>query len=62
VIREEGSFDYDGGFIRLQSKRTLIHILIVNDILDSSRSFHIGDGGDLLGICFDVAMDDDEAK
>jgi hypothetical protein len=32
------------------------------DILDGSQSLDFGYGGDLLRICFDVAMVDDEAK
>jgi hypothetical protein len=31
-------------------------------ILDAGGSFHVGDGGDLLGVGFDVAMADDEAE
>jgi hypothetical protein len=31
-------------------------------VFDARRSFHVGDGGDLLGIGFDAAMADDEAE
>jgi hypothetical protein len=31
-------------------------------IFDAGGSFHIGDGGDLLGVDFDAAMADDEAE
>jgi hypothetical protein len=29
---------------------------------DAGGSFHVGDGGDLLGISFDAAMANDEAE
>jgi hypothetical protein len=32
------------------------------DVFDARGSFHAGDGGDLLGIVFDAAVADDEAK
>jgi hypothetical protein len=31
-------------------------------ILDAGGSFHVGDGGDLLGVGFDAAVADDEAE
>jgi hypothetical protein len=31
-------------------------------ILDAGGSFHVGDGGDLLGIGFNAAVADDEAE
>jgi hypothetical protein len=31
-------------------------------IFDGGGSFHIGDGGDLLGVGFDATMADDEAE
>jgi hypothetical protein len=31
-------------------------------ILDAGGSFHVGDGGDLFGVGFDVAMADDEVE
>jgi hypothetical protein len=31
-------------------------------VFDTRGSFHVGDGKDLLGIGFDAAMVDDEAK
>jgi hypothetical protein len=31
-------------------------------VFDAGGSFHVGDGGDLLGIVFNVAMADDEAE
>jgi hypothetical protein len=31
-------------------------------VFDARGSFHAGDGGDLLGIGFDAAVDDDEAE
>jgi hypothetical protein len=32
------------------------------DVFDACGSFHAGDGGDLLGVCFDAAMANDEAE
>jgi hypothetical protein len=31
-------------------------------IFDAGGSFHVGDGGDLLGIGFDAAIADDKAE
>jgi hypothetical protein len=31
-------------------------------IFDAGGSFHLGDGGDLLRVCFDAMMADDEAE
>jgi hypothetical protein len=31
-------------------------------IFDAGQSFHLGDGGDLLGVGFDATMAIDEAK
>jgi hypothetical protein len=32
------------------------------DILDAVWSFHVDNGGDLLGVVFDAAIANDEAK
>jgi hypothetical protein len=36
--------------------------LPLRSVLDADGSFHVGDGGDLLGVGFDVVMTDYEAE
>jgi hypothetical protein len=43
----------------LQCRHTPDKIL---HVFDAGGSFHLGDGGDLLGVGFDAAMADDEAE
>jgi hypothetical protein len=31
-------------------------------VFDAGGCFHLGNGGDLLGVGFDAVMDDDEAE